>query len=196
MAGLVSFDVRATEESMKKVRELLQAYPKGIVKIETRAVNKIAISARTEVVREVRKELNVKAKELKDKNIALKKARFKNPQAIIKVSGRRIPLAKFGARQIKSGLTYKIDPQGGRKKVIGAFMATMPSGHEGAYVRKKEDGTNRVDRLPIDELQGPSVPKVYLGIGRFAASVHQARLSAQLQKELLTQVLVLLQKGK
>ena len=196
MSGLVSFDVRATDQSLKEVQRLLQSYPKGIVKVETRAVNKIAVSARADIVREVRKDLNLKAGELKKRNITLKKARYKNPAALIKVSGKRIPLAKFGARQIKSGLAYKIDPQGGRKKVLGAFMATMPSGHVGGFTRKLEDGTNRVDRLPIDELQGPSVPKVFLGIGRFAASVHQARLSRDLAAELLTQVFVLLDKGK
>ena len=77
-------------------------------------------------------------------------------------SVKRIPLFDFGARQTKRGVSYNL---GGRKTLAGAFIATMPTGHEGVFMRK---GANR---LPIQERFGPSLGHVFakyrpLGVAR------------------------------
>ena len=89
----------------------------------------------------------------------------------------RIPLSRFGARQISKGVSYKITAGGGRQRIEGAFLATMDTGHEGVFIRPfGRDGggerwptgkrralpptIGRQYRLPIAELFGPSIPQV------------------------------------
>lgn len=56
-----------------------------------------------------------------------------------------IPLIKLGARRSPKGITV---PR--RGSIRGAFIATMKSGHEGAFMRKTSK------RTPIQELYGPN----------------------------------------
>lgn len=56
-----------------------------------------------------------------------------------------VPLIKLGAKQNTRGVSVR-----GRGTIAGGFIATMKSGHEGAFKRK----TSR--RTPIQELFGPN----------------------------------------
>lgn len=69
--------------------------------------------------------------------------------ARVMATGRPIALIHFDARQSGSGVTVNV--LNGRKGIPGAFIARMPTGHEGVYVR--DPRTRRVR-----ELYGPSVP--------------------------------------
>lgn len=112
----------------------------------------------------------------------------------IRASGRPLPLSYFkGTAQRKSGVTSLA--YGKRTLYAKAFLATMGSGHRGAYVRKKGASTQPVrvfpkssqaskvmsgklagkearTALPIKELFGPSVPGT-LALPLFAKMVQE-----------------------
>lgn len=82
---------------------------------------------------------------------------------------KRIPLIKFGARGPEPsrgrgrGVTYR--GKGGTKRLPHAFIATMPSGHRGVYMRTTTRAVRRGpppmrSALPIRQLFGPSIGRV------------------------------------
>jgi len=129
-----------------------------------RALNKVIAQVRTAASREVRAAgYNLKAAEVK-KGLATYNAAAGNLTAKVIASGRPIPLIKYGAKQsAKGGVVVNV--LNGRKTIDHAFIATMPNGHLGVYVRvgnqhKKVSKPGRMlwSGLPIKELFGPSIP--------------------------------------
>jgi hypothetical protein len=76
-------------------------------------------------------------------------------RTIMRVKGSRISLVKYGARQVRKGITVKVKKSGGRKLVRHAFIVTMPSGHVGVFTR---DGRKR---LPVSVHYGPGIPQLF-----------------------------------
>ena len=121
--------VQIDKKQYKRLQSTLKAYPKGVARVMYRATNKIATKSRQEMSVEIRKRLNVKAGELKRRNLTLSRAKLRSPSALIQVKGGRIPLSKLGARQTMRGVSYKIGKTGPRKLATRAFIATMSTGH-------------------------------------------------------------------
>jgi hypothetical protein len=69
----------------------------------------------------------------------------------------RIPLIDFKPSQTKSGVTFAISKAKGRGKLRHGFIAKMPSGHIGVYVR--ESATSR----KIKEVKTIDVPQMMTG---------------------------------
>lgn len=132
-----------------------------------RAINHTLAKAKTAASRDIRSEYNVKAKELKSA-LAINKASRKWHEGMLIATGRPLPLIAFGARQTRKGVTVNV--MGQRKLVRGAFIATMQSGHRGAFARGKYSGyqfefrNKRIKKqgndLAINELTTTSVPKM------------------------------------
>jgi hypothetical protein len=146
-----------------------------------RALNKTATTARAEAAREIRSAgYGLKIAAIK-KSIRIIRATGSQLRAIVRASGKPIPLIEYAARQTRAGVTVNV--LRGRKLIKGVFIATMPSGHRGV-VRRKGLTSKRVIRkgrvaysgLPIQELFGPSVPAA------FANSVVQAALISAIRK--------------
>ena len=118
-----------------------------------RALNRAQTSANAVMVRLVAADLGLKQKDIRD-GIRLKPATASKLSAEIVATGARIPLVKFSARDRRPrGVSARIP--GGAGRYPQAFIATMRSGHTGVFQRKG------VARLPIRELHGPSMPKVF-----------------------------------
>ncbi len=131
-------------------------------KAKVRALNKVAAQAKVAASKEIRAAgYNMKAATIKQK-ITIKRAVSGDAVVVIRCSGRPLPLIQFGARETKSGVSVSV--KHGRKLIKGAFIATMPTGHQGVYVRvgnqhKKVNG--KWHGLPIKELFGPSIPAAF-----------------------------------
>lgn len=118
-----------------------------------RALNKTATTARAEAAREIKAAgYKLKIGDLK-KSITIKRASRAVLTAQVTASGKPIPLSRYGARQNRKGVSVAVLK--GRKTITGAFLATMPSGHRGVFVRQGKG------RLPIDQKFGPSVPDAF-----------------------------------
>jgi len=135
-----------------------------------RALNRSIASAKTAMVREVAKDLGLKASDVRDR-IWTNEATLTRLQATLLASPQRIPLIDFKARGPEPsrgkgrGVTAKLP--GGAGRYPNAFIATMRSGHRGVFQRT---GSRRT---PITELHGPSIARsftknVRIGIARGA----------------------------
>jgi len=181
-------EVVVDKRQTRRLQRMLRAIPGGWRKAAGRAINKIGVKARKQVLQMVTREVAVKQKDLRQNNVRLTRASRDRLYAVLSITGRRIPLMDFGARQVKRGVTYRISRSGGRKRIANAFVKTMPSGHEGVFKRLGQP------RLPIRELMGPSVPAVVRNVQSFATGRFQDLMAGYLGKELQTQVELLLRK--
>lgn len=150
-ASLVAMEFSAAAREMRDVATV-------------RALNKVADQVVVTGSREMRAAgYNLKISTIK-KGLRIARASPGALKATVIASGRPIPLVQFGARQTSKGVTVNVLK--GRKLIAGAFIATMPSGHKGVYVReattvhKKMRSGSKASwhALPIRELFGPSVP--------------------------------------
>lgn len=182
--------VTVNKQQMREAKRLLADTPRAMPKIITRSVNKVAVKARTRIVRRVASEITVKQKDLRSRNVKLKKANYTTQTATISITGKRIPLIQFRAKQTKKGVTYKIKKTGGRKKIPHAFITAMDSGHRGAFRRK---GTSR---LPIVELFGPSIPAAMENIAELAKRTMNREIGTNLHNEINRQVGLVLERRR
>lgn len=142
-----------------------------------RALNKTATTARAQASREIRDEgYGLKVGDIKGA-LSVRKAVAALLTAKVRATGRPISLYKYGARQTRNGVTVNV--LHGRKLIAHAFIATMPNGHVGVFLRVdsaahaqaaangaikayagKRKGAYR-HGLPIRELFGPSIPAAF-----------------------------------
>ncbi|MBS0368422.1 MAG: phage tail protein [Proteobacteria bacterium] len=157
----VKTDVSRALEKLQGVKAAVKE--KAVV----RALNEVADQAKVRAAREIRAQgYNLKAATIK-KAITITRAKPGVLVAVVRAVGRPVPLIQFDGRQDRKGrVTVKV--KGGRKIVKDAFIATMPTGHRGIYVRQGDTHkkVRRNDRvrwygLPIHELYGPSIPAVF-----------------------------------
>lgn len=151
----LDIDIQVDERELKATERMLADYPKVWPKAARRAVNKTGTTIRTRIRRRLAKAVAVTQKAIAP-GLQLIRATAQRLSSTVRLTGKRIPLLAFGARQVRSGVTYRIARAGGRKRLLHAFINAMPrTGHRGVFMR----GTNK--RLPIYERFGPSLPAVY-----------------------------------
>lgn len=189
---IIMSPVTKLEINDRQVKLLAKRFPRKAPRMISRAANKTGTFARKEMVKRLGREVvNVKAGDLKRKNVILKKGSTKNPGATVTITGSRIPLIQFkGTSQTKTGVGYRIEPGGSREKIREAFItpfAHSASGHtrEGVFARS----TKR--RLPIHELFGPSVPhaleehpQVFKGVIAHAQQRFEKEIASQIEYEI------------
>jgi len=156
-------DVRAGVDNLKA------KFPAAVRRALTRAGN----SGRTAMVRAMAEDTGLPSKSIRDQI----KVNLVGDQAVqLEVTGNRIPLIDFKARGPEPsrgrgrGVSYRLP--GGKGRAEHAFIATMPSGHRGVFQRGRGARSTKTARgwsgLPIYELKGPSLVKVfskYLDLG-------------------------------
>lgn len=159
-----------SEEVCSGIESALDAIGKQAKAAVRRALRRTFVGVRKLVVDEVRKEYNVKAGTVRQ-TMSL---RISDLDAVIKSSGRVIPLRDFGARpaspspgrrtpvtvEVKKGQRKPVLPDSRRK----GFVARMATGHVGVFRRRGDDQT------PIDELYTLSVPQMIGGGGEAGSS--------------------------
>lgn len=166
--NLGRFNREYMEISVKSnINELLAAmekYKRDVVeKAVPRALNKVADQVKTNAARQIRDAgYKIKISDIKT-NLQVKYATTTRLTASVIVKGKPIALIKYGARQTRKGVS--VDVLKGRKVIAGAFIATMPNGHRGVFVRVGTKHVKKIkagrifwSQLPIKELFGPSVP--------------------------------------
>jgi hypothetical protein len=139
------------------------------------AINATAKKTRLDMGRKIRSEIAVK-KEPVEKVIKLVKQSTPShfsAQVTLQESW-RISLRDFGARQTRSGTSYKINKKGGRATVRSAFMVPSMGNH--VFKRTTEK------RLPIVKLMGPSPWGVF--IKKKLTPVQQKEIEAELAKQI------------
>ena len=187
----VGVEIQVDERRLRRIEADLAAVPKAMPKVMSRAVNKTATSARTVIVRQVAAEMPLKQATLR-KRVRLTRASWRRWRAVVRLTGKRIPLIQFGARQTRRrGVTYRIRKTDRRRLAASAFVATMPSGHRGVFRRRPG-----AQRLPIDELFGPSLQAAVDDIDQLARRTLGRKLDRDLGEEIDRQVGVVIQRRR
>lgn len=124
------------EREFKRLPHQLRA------KAFSRAMRRVSRTVRTRVVRRSAERISIPQKFVRRTYTMLGTGR-NTIEAVVRSGW--IPLYKLGARQTRRGVTVR-----GRGRIDHAFIATMQSGHTGAFMRIG------ARRLPIRELFGPN----------------------------------------
>ena len=150
----VEVSVRADFDQAQRMLSGLRS--RAIRRAGVRALNRTASQARTAAAKDMAKEVGQAiglSKGGLKKSIKHVRANRWNLRAKLVVTGRALPLIRFGARKVKQGVSAAA--WGKRKIYKGVFIAKMKSGRKGVFRRTSKD------RLPIKELYGPSLPKEF-----------------------------------
>lgn len=143
----------AVTTKLKGFEDAATLFPRATVS----ALNKTIAQAKTQASTDLRQMYNIKKSDI-DSTMSIRKATQNSLFAVLRTTGKRIGLAKFGARQVARGVSVMVK-KGARKVIRTKFIATMKSGHIGVYGRKGRE------RLPIIERSGPSVPQLFASRG-------------------------------
>jgi len=130
--------VTASSPDFQRIARQFHATEAQIHSAIKKAVARTTKWAAAEAPRRVAKAVSVAAKIIKDR------VRFtiildRDGYGRVWFGLNQISLGKLNPRQSRSGVTV------GGRRIPGAFLATMPNGHMGVYVRRGNQ------RLPIDE---------------------------------------------
>ncbi len=161
----------------KEVERSLRSFGQRAPRIASAALNRTAKGVASEWKKAVADDIGIKQSAVA-KQMKVRKSKATTLQASVSVKDRRIPLIELGARGREPsrgkgrGVTYKI--RGRRRRRGDAFIATMRSGHRGVFKRTSKR------RLPITELHGPSIHRVF----HKHLPKARARASKQFPKEL------------
>lgn len=204
MAAGLNLSVGISEQQLADISRLMTGMPNKAKKVIPHALNRAAESAKTFAKRLISKDLGIPGSSLisphrfgarKGQSVGealrVEKASPNKLEAHLWISGRRIPVFKFKAKQSpprdrtpkrikdKAGnwKTVRLRP-GGAKWRIGsrsagdqqAFVATMSSGHVGVF--KRVGSVDGLKRQKIIELFGPSVPHAAEGNAAFNRAVN------------------------
>ncbi|MEM9388651.1 MAG: phage tail protein [Pseudomonadota bacterium] len=143
---------------LRGLRRLAREYPAKVVRpAMVRTVNELTRNATVEARKQVRKERRLKARDIKN-TFRIKKAVARDPNAVITALRIPIPLARYGPRQTKRGVTYNATgkrelwrPKPGHSK---SFLVPKGAGKAGGHVFTRKPGSKR---LPIEKAFGPPV---------------------------------------
>ncbi len=192
-------DVRVDIANGLKKFDLVEADAKAGI---ARALNRTATTARAQASREIRAAgYALKAGDVKAA-ISVRKATQTEFRAVLRAVGRPNSVGEVRRRQTKDGVSVSV--KNGRTVIKGAFIATMPSGHTGVFVRVKSDAHSkaivqklaklgrlqlgRVKRhgLPIQQLFGPSIPTAFENdvVQRATSDRYRDRFPGALMQEL------------
>ena len=157
----ITFNVRGSMDSV--IADLRKVQREVIDVAVPRTLNKVADQVKTAAAREMRAAgYNLKISEIK-KGLKVTRAAPGRLNAAVRAAGRPIPLINFAGRATAKGVSVNV--LHGRKVLTEAFIATMPNGHKGIYVRVgkrhqkvSKKGTPIWSGLPIKQLYGPSIP--------------------------------------
>lgn len=146
------------------------------------ACNQTANKSKSTIAKQIGRELATSQKNIRTTIRIVSKAKDSDIQAVVEVKKeKRISLKEFGARQTKTGVSYKISKSRGRKTIPGAFQGPKPGS---INVKTKGNVFKRVgkSRLPIVKLFGPSSWGVFVVGKKQGPSV--AETEAELKKQI------------
>jgi len=133
---------------------IAEGFGPEISKEATIAVNRTAKFHKNQIAKEVTKHVKLKQKDVKEViDVEKSRSRTRPMAKVIVNKTSRLSLKRFGARQTKSGVSYRISKSGKRGKIKDAFIVDKLGGH--VFRRKGKK------RLPIQKLYGVSVAGVY-----------------------------------
>jgi hypothetical protein len=157
---MISIDIDARQ--LKRLRESVGKAKTKFGRELAAAINQVAKKTRLDIGRDVRSVIAIKKQESEAPLKIHAKATADQPKTTVSIAKtRRLGLRHFGARQDKTGVSFKISKQGGRQRVQGAFQGPKPGVMNSKW---RGNAFRRVgkERLPIIHLRGVSAFGAYV----------------------------------
>jgi hypothetical protein len=191
---MISLDISLNEKQFQLVRTVLGAFPEKAEKAIARAINRAVEGGRTDAVKAVCEEYEIKPSKVRQ-SINIVRANPQKLQAQIISTGRPLPLIQFKVnpkstrtkRRVIAGVKF-----GNAIEMPHAFIQKMSNGHVGVFERAKFGG-KLVGRMPIEQKYAPSFPQM-LGNDEVLKYI-EMKAHYRLDKELRHQVTYLLGGG-
>lgn len=148
--------IEINHKQLKRLKDAVSRAGKKLPRELSAAVNAVAKKSRRHIGKQIRDTINLK------KDVAERPIKIKSTATPEKISATvtvqyeaQLGLQYFGAKQNKTGVSYKIPKRGGRTLVKGAFMGPRPGVlaprlNGGVFIRVG------ASRLPIRKLRGVS----------------------------------------
>ena len=159
--------IEINEDQLKDITTLLANIEDGVPKVLTRAINKTADGAKTDMVFMVREQYNYKAGALRDR-IHVKKATYTNLKASTLSVGGPVHLTDITGTVWKkpTGTQVDVKKSTGKQKLRSAWIGKgRHSGKDIVYTRTSQVGLKRrttpPGRYPIRALYAPHPETIY-----------------------------------
>jgi hypothetical protein len=153
--------IQINAKQLKALQKAVERSGKKFAKELAGAINAVSKKTKLQIGRDIRATVAMPKAEA-EKPLSIRgTATEQNLSATVTLKKtKRLGLRHFGARQDKRGVSYKIDKQGGRKRVQGAFQGPRPGVQKMSW---KGNAFKRVgaSRLPIVMLKGVSAYGAY-----------------------------------
>lgn len=175
-------EIKLNERQLKKLEATLEGTKTKLPREAAIAINATTKKVRSEINKEIRKELATTKKAV-DKALKLgDRATPASLQSSVTIKKlRRIPIKDFSARQNRRGVSYRISKTKGRNLAASAFQGPKPGVMKASWKGNafKRQGKTR---LPIVKLFGPSAWGVFVKNGK--TSPMQKLAAKELQKQM------------
>lgn len=176
---MIAVEVTGINELEKALGDDIKQLPRQL----SAAINATSKKVKAGISKQIRQELAAPAKDVNAViKVASKAAPTRLGSSVVLKEQSRLSLKAFGARQTKSGVSYKTSPRKGRKRIDSAFMGPRPGviaqklgGH--VYKRKGQG------RKPITKLMGASPWGAYIVNGMQGKTVLDG--TNELKKQIL-----------
>jgi hypothetical protein len=178
-------EVKVSDKKLKELLKALKGSSRDMGRLMFRSIDRTTKQSRTQIVNKITEKVALKKKDARNA-IKYTKPSYTHWVALLDIFNNRIPLIKFGARQTKKAVSYRISKDGGREKIPKAFIAILKTGHKGVF-KRVGDGDDLVGRLPITEKKGVSVGHLFENAGDIAKQVLKStneRLAINIDKQL------------
>ena len=190
--------IKINAEDMAKVKKSLAGVPGAVERVCMRAINDGLAGMKTDASSEIRAEINL-TKSVVDATFKTVKASTTSLSGVFASTGKPVPLIEYGARQTQQGVSVQVKRGNPRSVVVGAFIATMKSGHKGVFWREWHQAIRKPVnrnipygklpkqyRLPIAQRFGPRVPDILSNEPVMAAVLKKAdeRMHTNIDREI------------
>lgn len=178
----IAVDIQVDQKQLERAQNTLKDVRGAFPRVMRNSINATGRSVRTRIIRAVSTELGLPQKRLR-RDVSLYPATRTRWSAMIRCAGRRTKIIRLDAKQTSTGVSYKA--AGGRKFIPHAFIATMPAGHTGVFLRRGSK------RLPIDEQYLPAVRELLEtmpGIMKDAESAASAMLKRRIENQVAWEI--------
>lgn len=135
VSGKDGFQITIFSNIEAQKKNLLRFTAIGVERATYRALNKAGAKANTVLKRDISKSYNLAQKEFAA-NLKQIKGGPGRLQYQIRGTGRQIPIIKVKGAKKQTPLGVRINTGSGARVLRGHFIATMPSGHTGVFIRK------------------------------------------------------------
>lgn len=178
------------------VERMLDGIKNGAPKVLVRSLNKTLTGVKTDASAEIRAIITAK-KSVVDKTFRTVKATVTELSALFESKGKPLPLIDYSVRQVQAGVSVQVKRATARSVIKGAFIATVKSGHKGAFWREWHGEKQpkrkiaygklpKIYRLPVKQLYGPRIPDILSNEPVIAVVLKKAgeRLHTNIEHEL------------